>query len=226
MNDKENKDAMQELASQLRCPSGHQAEAIADNMSTSNHTMIQEAIYTLTLADKSTILEIGFGNGKHIAQLLDVSPNIKYHGIEVSEAMHDLAVRHNQSAVETGRAHFTKVDGSGSLPFPDNHFTHIFSVNTLYFWPDIELSLREIHRTLQDEGQLVLTFVEKEFGSKLPFTQHGFTLYTDDELAEYLYEIGFKEIQSMTYHDDTISKDGTPVKRTFLTVHAVKSENG
>ena len=220
-----NKDPMKELASQLRCPSGDQAEAIADNMSTSNQAMIQEAISALTLEDKSIILEIGFGSGKHIAQLLDIAPDIKYHGIEISEAMLNLAICHNQSAVDSGRAQFAKVDGSGLIPYSYNYFTHIFSVNTLYFWPDMEFSLREIHRTLQDGGQLALTFVEKEFGSKLPFTQHGFSLYTDDEIAEHLYQIGFEDIQSMTYTDDTTSKDGTPVKRTFLTVYAVKSEH-
>ncbi|MCY4779127.1 class I SAM-dependent methyltransferase [Sphingobacterium sp. UT-1RO-CII-1] len=222
MNDKQNKNAMKELASQLRCPSGHQAEAIADNMSVSNHTMIEETIQALTLEDKSIVLEIGFGNGQHISQILDVSSSIKYHGVEISEAMLNLAISNNQAAVNTHQAFFKKVEGNGLLPFSDNHFTHIFSVNTLYFWPDIEFSLREIHRTLQEEGQLVLTFVEKEFGTKLPFTQHGFSLYTDDELAEHLHEIGFEGIQSMTYTDDTISKDGTPVKRTFLIVHAVK----
>lgn len=220
----DDKDPMKKLAEQLRCPSGHQAETIADNMFKSNHNMIQETIQTLTLENQSVILEIGFGSGKHIAQLLDISPNIKYYGIEISEAMHNLAIYHNQSAVESDRAYFEKVDGSGLLPFSDNQFTHIFSVNTLYFWPDIDLSLREIYRTLQDEGQLVLTFVEKEFGVKLPFTQHGFSLYTDDEIANYLHQIGFEDIQSMTYTDDTTSKDGTPVKRTFLTVYAVKSE--
>lgn len=221
----DDKNVMKKLAEQLRCPSGQQAESIADNMSISNHNMIQEAIRTLTPEDNSIVLEIGFGNGKHIAQLLDVSPNVKYYGIELSEAMYKLAIYNNRSAVDSNRVSFHLVDGSGLLPFPDNYFDRTFSVNTIYFWPDIDFSLREIYRTLQEDGLLVLTFVEKEFGTKLPFTQHGFSLYTDDEIAEHLYQIGFKEIQSMTYTDDTTSKDGTPVKRTFLTVHAVKSEN-
>ncbi len=221
----ENKDSMKELASQLRCPSGQQAEAIADNMFASNRRMIEQALEDLALEEDNKVLEIGFGNGEHIHQLLDTSDSIQYWGAEVSQSMFDLAMAKNQLAVDSNRVAFHLVDGSGLLPFPDNHFDRTFSVNTIYFWPDIDLSLREIYRTLQEDGLLVLTFVEKEFGAKLPFTQHGFSLYTDDEIAEYLYQIGFKEIQSMTYTDDTTSKDGTPVKRTFLTVYAVKSEN-
>lgn len=222
----ENKDPMKELAKQLRCPSGRQAKTIADNMFASNRNMIEQALADLTLGEDSTVLEIGFGNGEHIHQLLAISDSIRYWGVEVSESMLDLAIAKNRLAVDSNRVSFQMVDGSGLLPFPDNYFDHAFSVNTIYFWPDIDFSLREIYRTLQHEGQLILTFVEKEFGTKLPFTQHGFSLYTDDELADYLHQIGFKDIQSMKHTDDTTSKDGAPVKRTFITVHAIKSENG
>ncbi len=48
-----------------------------------------------------------------------------------------------------------------SLPFPDDAFDKVMCVQVLYFWKDIDVSLREIGRVLKPGGRLGLLFRTK-----------------------------------------------------------------
>ena len=48
-----------------------------------------------------------------------------------------------------------------SLPFPDSFFDKVLCVHALYFWKDLDASLREIARVLKPGGCLGLLFRTK-----------------------------------------------------------------
>ena len=52
------------------------------------------------------MLEIGFGNGKLLPDLISVAPDILYDGIDRSELMVAQAACFNQPLVQAGRAKF------------------------------------------------------------------------------------------------------------------------
>jgi SAM-dependent methyltransferase len=54
------------------------------------------------------------------------------------------------------------------LPFEDETFDKIFTVNTVYFWENPVEFLNEIYRVLKDDGTFVLTFGQRDFMEKLP----------------------------------------------------------
>lgn len=215
----EDQEMMNELGRQLRCPSGDRAVAIADNMYASNSLMIFNAIDRLPLAESSSILEIGFGNGQHLSYLFRKASDLWYEGVDISVAMVAAA---STAHASRDRASFQLVSGNGILPFPDSRFDGALSVNTLYFWDDTALQLREIYRTLKPRGTLVLAFIDKDFGEHLPFTQSGFRFYDTSVLEHELNKAGFENISTEPCLDDAISKDGLKVQRPYYITIAQK----
>lgn len=218
----EQKNPIKELAKQLRCPSGKEGREIANNMFTTNRYMIGETTSKLQLQNNSQTLEVGFGNGKHIAPLLVKYPSLKYFGVDISSEMINLAAANNLNGRSQNRVFFQQVDESGTLPFPDQYFDRIFSVNTVYFWLDMQHTLNEWYRALKPHGQIVITFMEKEFAKTIPFTNYGFTLYHQNEIIQLLNQAQFSDIITSIHHDSMYKKDGTPIERTFLCISAIK----
>lgn len=212
----EEKTDFSELSKQLRCPSGEHAKEVGDNMFQSNGNMIFTTINSLALENQSIILEIGFGNGKHLPRLFSTAENLSYTGIDISSAMVDEAIANNQPLVTTGKAQFEQVDGSGTLHFPDSNFSHCFTANTLYFWEHPQQHFDAIFRVLQPDGIFALAFVEKKFGEQLPFTKSEFTFYEKEQVEVFMQNAGFRETHCHTYSEETQSKDGQKVNRPFL----------
>lgn len=205
---------MDELARQLRCPSGSYAREVGDNMFQSNFNMICKTIDALNLPENGEILEIGFGNGKHLPYLLSRATQLSYRGVDISEAMVQEAAENNPSE------RFFLTDGSGKLDFPAETFDACFTVNTLYFWKDVPLQLAEIRRVLKPSGRLAMAFIEQEFGRRLPFTQTGFTFYSKEELSDHLLSAGFNQVHYEDLTENVLSKDGQPVVRPFTVLTA------
>lgn len=212
---------LRELASQLRQPSGTKGIEIADMMHETNISMTLHSIEYLNLNGKETILEIGHGNGGHIKQLLQNKPHLVYHGLEVSELMHEEAKRGNEDFICMQQAFFHLYEGS-HIPFDAHSFDKIFTVNTLYFWKEPQVFLNELNRVLRPEGQLNITFAQKSFMEQLPFTQFLFELYDTDRVEKLIAESPFK-IKDIEHQTENIkSKTGDWVERTFTTAMLVK----
>lgn len=207
---------MDELAGQLRCPSGPYAREVGDTMFQSNFNMICKTIDALNVPENGRILEIGFGNGKHLPYLLSKTPGLSYRGVDISEAMVQEAAENNPSE----NIRFFLTDGAGKLDFPDETFDACFTVNTLYFWKDVILQLAEIRRVLEPSGRLAMAFIEQEFGRRLPFTQTGFTFYGKEELNRHLLSAGFHHFSYEDFTENVLSKDGQPVVRPFTVLTA------
>lgn len=207
---------MNELARQLRCPSGPYAREVGDNMFQSNFNMICKTIDALNVPDNGQILEIGFGNGKHLPYLLSRAGGLSYQGVDISEAMVQEASENSSSE----NTRFFLTDGSGQLDFPAEAFDACFTVNTLYFWKDVPLQLAEIRRVLKPSGRFTMGFIEQEFGRHLPFTQTGFTFYGKEELSQHLRSASFEDIRYEDFTENVLSKDGQPVVRPFTVLTA------
>jgi SAM-dependent methyltransferase len=122
----------------------------------------------LSKTDNGKVLDVGFGNGYLIKKLAKKYP-AAYYGIDLSEK----SIRNVQTAVGVAE----------SIPF-DTKFDLIYTVNTVYFWQDIEKGLQEIKSKLADNGKFVNVIYSKQWLDKLAYTQYGFTKYSAQDLAE------------------------------------------
>lgn len=164
------------IASQLSHPQGEEGIKVAGNMHVNNGGMIQRSIDLLQCRDHDTVLEIGPGNGGYVPYLLSRAAQLRYYGIDISDTMIQEALQINAALVTAGIAHFTLGNGQ-ELPYEDQFFDKVFTVNTLYFWKDPQAQLQEIRRVLKPGGRLSIGIRSRAFMEQLPFTQYGFQLY-------------------------------------------------
>jgi SAM-dependent methyltransferase len=210
-----------ELAAQLRQPTGANGVEVAAIMSETNARMTAHSIEQLSICENDRILELGHGNCGHLPYLLKQNSGLFYTGLEISELMRDEARRINAEYVEACQASFHLYDGK-TVPFPENHFDRILTVNTIYFWDQPQLLLSELYRVLKPGGSMNITFAQKEFMQHLPFTQFGFELYDNEKIIGLIQSGFFRIAKSDTQTETVKSKAGDLVNREFTTITVTK----
>lgn len=200
------------LAQQLSNPKGKIGEEVAKMMNEPNISMTKESIKALYLADHDNVLELGHGNASHLAYLLDFGENIHYTGLEISETMKNNAEDINHRFAS--QSAFVLYDGE-TMPFPNDSFDKIMTVNTLYFWKNPISFLQEIYRVLRKNGSFVLTFANKDFMKNLAFTSYNFTLYNYEDVEELIAKTNFKRMIRSDKEEVILSKSGNIVKRQY-----------
>ncbi len=209
-------DELKLLAANLRAPNGEKGIEIANMMHANNIAMTHHSILHLSLKQNDKILEIGHGNCGHLNYLMMQCANTNYWGIDIAELMQKEAQTINSKWIENKQAEFICYDGN-NIPFEDNFFTKIFTVNTLYFWQNPPNFLNEIYRVLQPNGKCCITFADKNFMEKLPFTKYFFELYDVAILQQLIQQSEFKIVKIAETNDRVTSKMGDVVTRKFYT---------
>lgn len=210
---------LKSIAKQLACPEGEHGIKTGEMMHANNIGMTTSAIAVLDLKSDETVLEIGHGNGGHIAQLLSKAENLLYYGVDISETIIAEAEKINQDFIAKGKVYFQLTDGL-TLPFDEDQFDKIFTVNTIYFWTDSSGYLEEIKRIQKPNGTLVICFADKKFMQDLPFTPYGFTLYEVETVKGLLENAGFIIKNIYKKLEQVQSKTGGMVEREYYVIVA------
>lgn len=208
---------LKEIAAQLKHPKGEKGIEMAHMMNETNIRMTYNSIQNLEIAEGEKILELGHGNCGHLEYLLSQNQDLTYQGLEISTLMHEEAQKAHADLVKENRAAFSLYDGL-NVPFPDNRFDKIFTVNTIYFWSDPQHLLSEIYRILKKNGKFNITFAHEDFMEKLPFTKFEFKLYNKEKVRKLIEKTPFKVIHSDTQTETVKSKTGEMAERDFTTI--------
>ena len=102
-------------------------------------------------------------------------------GIEISEEMVVNSRERFQDLIRTGHLEI-KQGTVESLPFPDAHFNKACTVNTIYFWSDLDKCFAELFRVIVPGGQLVIGYTADKDVRGAGLDQRGFIPYSTDEL--------------------------------------------
>lgn len=177
------------IAKQFAQPSGPGGYISAKVMNILNQSQYRAIQFLLSAEQEDTILDIGYGNGNLIKKLAKMYP-ATFYGIDLSYSMEKRASSKNRNFIEEGRVNL-KVANINNIPFDDDFFTQIYTVNTLYFWPNIDESLAEIKRVLSPDGVFINTFYTNEYLDKLKYTSYSFSKYSLSEIQKKMYLNGF-----------------------------------
>ena len=206
--------SMEDLAAQLRQPSGAAGKEVAGTMYQSNLGMIRESIAVLSSKPGDALLELGHGNAHHLKEWLQMEPNAQYTGLECSELMQAEAIAYSEQEGLSERCRFLFYDGY-KIPFEDNSFDRILTINTLYFWNEPAALLQELYRVLRPEGYSCIAFVDAPTMEQLPFTQYGFTKYDIARFTHLVAQTDFTIDAIHTRDEKVINKIGDPFHRNY-----------
>lgn len=209
------------IAQQLRKPEGDAGKQTGEMMNKGNKYMNEFAIEALQVKPKDVILEVGMGNGFFVKDIVSVDPSVKYTGCDFSELMIEEARKRNQEYVEKGQAQFVLASAE-AMPFKDQTFNKIFTVNAIYFWESPEKVLKEFYRVLKPGGILIITLRPKESMQHIPVVKYGFNLYSEENVTELLFENGFTLISCTERQEPDQEIAGQKIKMESLAVVAEK----
>ena len=189
------------MARQLARPSGLFGRWVTSRrLDKRNLLMNQVTLDRLALNASDKVLEVGFGGGYLLEQILSSKPCSYAAGVDLSAEMVRLVGRRLRKYIRSDRAHVR--EGSiEALPYESEAFTKLCSVNTIYFWPDPIVALAECRRVLKKEGSLVLCFNAKNELERWVGHKYGFRLYELSEVESLLYESGFGSIDVVSAKD-------------------------
>lgn len=177
-----------ELGRQLMKPEGENGLKVAENMNVTNAKLYDFVLDQINIYNGEKILEIGFGNGKTIPKIFAKNPKINFYGVDFSEIMCNQAIAYNQEF-----QNFIQISCQNAIDmsFDNDFFDTIITLNTVYFWENIETQIAELKRVLRKGGSLVIGYRPKSSMEKLPFTAEVFTLFETNELRSIFEKNGF-----------------------------------
>src|SRR6266404_1568007 len=145
--------AAEKVIGQCRKPSGIFGRFVLWDMNRHHSKLTDWGLSHVRIGKNATILDVGCGGGRTINKLANVAA--KVHGIDYSEESVTAAHRSNKRWIDIGRVSIREGTVS-QLPFDNNTFDLVTAIETHLFWPDLPNDLREIHRVLKQNGELLL----------------------------------------------------------------------
>ena len=137
------------------------------------------------------ILEIGFGPGRTIGRLAERGARVI--GVDVSDAMLQLATRRNDELVHRGTVRLHRTDGV-ALPLDDDSVDAVLSVHNAYFWPQPEMTIAEIGRVLRPGGRVLLAFRGSEHELPRRLDRAVYRDVTTTQCVDWLTMAGFVNV--------------------------------
>lgn len=111
----------------------------------------EQAIELMGLEAASRALDLGCGSGWAARLMADHATSGRVVGIDISDEMIALAC---ESTLEYSNVKF-QTGSAQRLDFKDGEFTHVFSMESIYYYGDMLAALKEVRRVLAPGGSFV-----------------------------------------------------------------------
>lgn len=165
-----------------------------DDLEEHHRPIVEPTLALMELQPTDRVLDVGCGNGWLCRMLARLVAKGRVVGIDVSDEM----VRRARTASSA----FPNVEflagGADEIPWQDDFFTKVISVESAYYWPDPASGIREIYRVLGAGGSvwiLINYYVENphahQWGSQLEVPTH---LLSTDQWSQFLRAAGFTDV--------------------------------
>ena len=186
-------------------PHGEEGIQTIENMNENHRPISEFAFKCINVGENDKILDIGCGGGVNIEKFLKLTAN-NVDGLDYSEVSVSQSIKRNRKSVDIGRCRVIQADVS-SMPIEDMSYDLVSAFETIYFWPDIKNTFKEVSRIIKANGQFMIaqgTDGNHPDDEKWLSTVEGMKVYTADELERYLLNAGFSSVNCFKKEDDYI----------------------
>jgi arsenite methyltransferase len=195
------------MARQLCKPSGWFGSlVISHGMNRGNRRITDRALELLEIRPDDQLLEIGFGGGIGLKAALQRLDKGAITGIDLSPDMVRSAERRFRREIADGRAR-VQIGDIAHLPYSDATFDRVFTINTIYFWPDTTEGLGQIQRVLKKGGRAAIGLRSREKMQWSGFDREGYRLFAPQEVLEFMQTTGFCGLRLDHRYQDRVYDD-------------------
>ena len=179
-----------------RKPEGLGGKMMVSMMNVGHRALAEWGFQFLSPARDAEVLDCGCGGGANLQKLLEACPEGHVRGIDYSEVSVEKSRQVNAAAIQAGRCEVLQASVM-ELPFAENQFDLVTAFETVYFWPDLAQSFREVRRVLKPGGTF---FICNECGGdnakdeKWTKMIDGMKIYKDVQLKAVLEQAGFETV--------------------------------
>jgi ubiquinone/menaquinone biosynthesis C-methylase UbiE len=149
--------------------------------------VIPDLIERYSLSSKSKVLDVGCAKGFFLHDLVRQLPGISVSGLDISE----YAIANSMSSV----SNFLKVGNAIDLPYSDNSFDFVISINTVHNLnkKDCAKALQEIERVSKKNSFITVDAYRNEFEKDRmeAWNLTALTMMSCDEWVSFFEEIGY-----------------------------------
>ncbi len=181
-----------------RKPDGLQGMFMVNRMNYGGHAALAKWAFShLALRGDEKAIDLGCGGGGNVKRLLGLLPEGKVVGLDYSPVSVKNSKWINRQEIEEGRCRICRASVD-DIPVGDGKFDLATAFETIYFWPDIVSSFREVHRILKDDG---IFMIANDSDGKNPESIgwkdriDGMEVYDAEALVSLLKEAGFGKVE-------------------------------
>lgn len=138
-----------------RKPQGKAGEEMLRRMNSSHYDVTGWAMDFFEFKGNESFLDIGCGGGETLRRAAEILPLGHLTGIDYSDISVSLSRKNNEKSINQGRMTIEKCSVE-SMPFDDDIFDKIITVESFYFWPDPQENLKEVYRVLSKNGVFMI----------------------------------------------------------------------
>ena len=182
--------------SNTRKPKGFLGKIMINRMNEGHAKLSDWGLSHLKNIEPLEIADFGCGGGINVAKLIKLFPKAKVTGFDYSNISVKESKKVNAQGISNGICSIIQGDVS-KTPFEKEKFDLITAFETIYFWPGPLMSFKEVYRTLKPGGTFMIVnefdgISERE--KKYEQLIDGLKLYSNDELMNYLKQVGFQSV--------------------------------
>lgn len=189
------------ILGQCKKPNGRFGRFLARGMNLGHSGLTSWGLGFIDIASDMAALDIGCGGGRTVGRLAGIATDGKVIGIDYSPDAVVVAGKKNRALINEGRVEIFQEDVS-SMRFSDGAFDLVTAFETHYFWPDFRNDLKEVHRVLNQNGQLLIVgaaYKNEKFDRRNQriVKAGGMTYLSIEELREILEGVGYSEFDAL-----------------------------
>lgn len=147
-----------------------------------------------------SVLDIGCGGGAALKRMTEYVREGHLTGLDHSAVSVQAASDFNRKEIEAGKMDILEASVE-QMPFPDQSFDKIITIESFYFWPSPEENLREVFRVLKEGGRffVICDVYKKEEMSQetlANIAQYQLLVCTPEEYRKIFEKAGFLDVKA------------------------------
>ncbi|MFQ0801237.1 class I SAM-dependent methyltransferase [Listeria monocytogenes] len=175
------------LSEQTANPRGIIGEITTKIWSSYFEDLSKWTISNTEMGDATNILDIGYGGGSNVKNLVELNKNVTIYGVDISKESYKTATNLNKKAINNGKVKLS-IQDVALMNYPADFFDIVYAIQTHMYWDNPRKGFEEIYRVMSNEAVFILS------SEKDKIEYHMDEYKTTASLTALLKEIGFREV--------------------------------